>query len=196
MFYYQILKADRQTANVYYQKLINLGKEKYYEDFILGSIFLNDFDSAYDALDRLMKTDNIQVMKDVFHELEYYDKFEKLNKREVKYDLANRILQINNDILYHAYIAEHHYLKGDLSAFKRCVHTILGSSNVEVVSKAYNIFKKNVFLRLNDISLEVEFVTEAEKLGNSKATTVLQKSFKRGLLGGWKHTRNWAHYDL
>ena len=196
LFYYRILNKDLHMANVYYQKLVNAGNEEVYGDLISGLIYEESFDSACNALDELLKTDNVQALKEAFQRLNSCDTYKKLSKRNVQYELSNRIVQLTNDIQYYPYLAEYYYSKGDTSAYKRYIHAILGSSDVKAISQAYNVFRKNLFLSMKDTSLEIELLNEAGRLGNPKATTILQKGYKKGLFGGWKHTRDWTYYNL
>lgn len=195
LFYHRILNKDLRAASSYYQRLVDLGKEEYYGDLISCLIYSEDLDTCHVKLDELLRTEKIEILKKVFKSLLDYDKFIILRKN-MKFEIAQRIVQLSDDISYYPYLAEEYHSTGDIPAFKRCIHSILASSNVDAISNAYNVFKKHIFLILNDIELEMEFIDNAKRLGNLKATSLIQNGYKKGIFGNWKHSKDWQNYSL
>ena len=163
---------------------------------IPGLVYANNVEACYEHLNNILEITDVSTLKKIFDSFEFSKIFEKLAKRDFKYELAQKIVQLDGDVLYQAYLAEAYYQKGDISAFRKCVHLILGSSSEKAISKAYNLFKKDIFTKLEDINLEMEFLACAQKLGNPRAAGVLHKGYKKGLFGGWKHTKEWNIFSL
>lgn len=188
--YYERIEKDYVKANEYFLKLIGMGKLEYYYNLIRNYYRIGNLKLATEQINQLLDIDDSDLIISIYKKLKM-DVFLNPDTLDVEIRFCMRIIELSKSLEQQAHLAELLIRKGNIDACKTCIYSILGSNNEKAISYAYNLFAKELFDRLQDVALEIEFLKCALHAGNNKASCVLEKCYKRTLLGKWKRTRQW-----